>query len=152
MRLNKNFGARYEKALSLKPLNCSVVAAVLITATSLVEAEPTFQRDKNQFINIGAAFRASYSSIKDAAPNGQDRSNDFEVEEARLYTNGKVHENVSFELNFARNNSDNRVDILDAHVGLEFNKFVNVWMGVFCRLQAVRLRRRLLTLPPSTFL
>lgn len=118
-------------ALSAVPLKCSVVTAVLLTATGLVGAEPTFQRGENQFINIGAAFRSSFSSIKDGAPNGRDRSKDFEVEEARLYTNGKVHENVSFELNFARNGSDNGVEILDAHVGLEFNNFLNIWMGRF---------------------
>lgn len=120
-----------KKTLSLQRWNYVVVASALFTITSVAQAAPTFQRDENQFINIGTAFRASYSSIKDAAPSGKDRSNDFEVEEARLYTNGKVHENVGFELNLARNNADNKVEILDAHVGLELNNYFNVWIGRF---------------------
>jgi len=103
----------------------------LIGSSVTANAAATFQRDENQFINVGTAFRASYSSIKDAAPNGKDRSNDFTVEEARLYTNGKVHENVGFELNLARNSADNKVEILDAHVGLELNNYFNVWIGRF---------------------
>lgn len=107
------------------------VSAVLLGSSAAALAAPTFQRDEDQFINIGVAYRGSYSSIKDAAPNGKDRSNDFETEEARLYTNGKVHENVSFEFNFARNAADNQIEILDAHVGLELNKYFNVWVGRF---------------------
>lgn len=59
----------------------------LITSLALLSsqafAEATLQRNENQFINIGIASRVSFSSIKDAAPNGKDRSNDFEFEEAR---------------------------------------------------------------------
>jgi len=107
----------------------------LLTSLALLSsqafAEATIQRNDNQFINIGIASRVSFSSIKDAAPNGKDRSNDFEVEEARLYTNGKLHENVSFEFNFARNTADDKVELLDGHLGLEFNNYANVWIGRF---------------------
>lgn len=89
----------------------------------------TFATDEDNFINIGNAFRISYSSIEDAAPNGKDRSNDFTVEEARLYTYGKIDKNVSFELNLARNSVDNKFEVLDAHVGLELNNYFNVWVG-----------------------
>jgi hypothetical protein len=104
--------------------------SALITS-SLAANAATFQKDEDQFINIGVASRISYSSISDAAPNGKDRSNDFTVEEARIYTNGKVHKNVGFEFNLARNSSDNQVEILDAHLGLELNNYFNVWIGRF---------------------
>lgn len=107
----------------------------LLTSLALLSsqafAEATIQHNENQFLNIGVASRISFSSIKDAAPNGKDRSNDFEVEEARLYTNGKVHENVSFEFNFARNTADNKIELLDGHLGLEFNHYANIWIGRF---------------------
>lgn len=113
---------------ALRPL--SVLIGVLLTS-SYAQAEATIQRNENQFINIGVASRISYSSIKDAAPNGKDRSSDFEVEEARLYTNGKLHENVSFEFNFARNTADDKIQLLDGHLGLEFNHYANIWVGRF---------------------
>jgi hypothetical protein len=107
------------------------ILAGLTGASLNANAEATFQRSENQYINIGIASRISYSSIEDGAPNGKDRSNDFTVEEARLYTNGKVHENIGFEFNFARNQSDNKIDLLDGHLGLEFNNYVNIWLGRF---------------------
>lgn len=107
------------------------VLAGLIGTSLNANADATFQRNENQFINIGVASRISYSSIEDAAPSGKDRSNDFTVEEARLYINGKVHENVGFEFNFARNQADNKVELLDGHLGLELNNYFNVWIGRF---------------------
>ncbi len=108
------------------------IAAVMgVLGASTAAQAATYQKDENQFINIGVASRISYSSIKDAAPNGTDRSSDFSVEEARIYTNGKVHENVGFEFNLARNSADNNVEILDAHLGLELNNYFNVWVGRF---------------------
>ena len=91
----------------------------------------TFAKDDDQFINVGTAFRTSFTSVEDGAPDGTSRSKDFALEEARLYLNGKVHKNVSFELNLARNGADNKVEVLDAHVGLELNDQVNVWIGRF---------------------
>ncbi|OQW69846.1 MAG: porin [Proteobacteria bacterium ST_bin12] len=107
------------------------ILAALTSVSLNANADATFQRNEDQFVNIGIASRLSFSSIEDAAPNGKDRSNDFEVEEARLYTNGKIHKNVSYEFNFARNASDNKVEILDARLGLEFNNYLNVYVGRF---------------------
>jgi hypothetical protein len=112
----------------LRQISLSIGLALL---SNQVFAEATLQRNENQFINIGIASRVSFSSIKDAAPNGKDRSNDFEVEEARLYTNGKVHENVTFEFNFARNSADDKIELLDGHLGLEFNNYTHFWVGRF---------------------
>ncbi|AKR44349.1 porin [Methylophilus sp. TWE2] len=121
--------------MNIETINPRLRQISLYTSLALLStqafAEATLQRNENQFINIGIASRISFSSIKDAAPNGKNRSNDFEVEEARLYTNGKVHENVSFEFNFARNSADNRVELLDGHLGLEFNNYAHVWVGRF---------------------
>jgi len=108
----------------------AAITAALLGGSHIVDAA-TFQRSDDEFINVGIAYRGSYSSIEDAAPSGKDRSNDFNTEEARLYTNGKVHKYVSFELNLARNATDNQNEILDAHVGIELNNYFNVWFGRF---------------------
>ncbi|HEY0906934.1 MAG TPA: porin, partial [Methylophilus sp.] len=107
-----------------------LLAGLLFTSLG-ASAGPTLQQDENLFINIGVASRISYSAISDAAPNGKDRSSDFEVEEARLYTNGKLHQNVTFEFNFARNTADDKIELLDGHLGLELNHYANIWVGRF---------------------
>ncbi|MCB5184308.1 OprO/OprP family phosphate-selective porin [Methylobacillus gramineus] len=106
------------------------VLVSLALAALPASADPTFSRNDDQFINIGVAARASYKSVKDAAPNGSDRSNDFDLESARLYTNGKLHKYVSFELNTEKD-ADDRIGILDARLGLEFNEYFNIFIGRF---------------------
>jgi len=106
-----------------------VLFSALITNSLVANAVATFQTHKDQFINIGVASRISYSSISNTVPNENNRADDFTVEEARLYTNGKIHENVSFELNFARNDADDRIEVLDARLGLEFNHYFNLYVG-----------------------
>ena len=108
----------------------AAASCVGLFAAGATEAA-TFARDDDQFINVGTAFRTSFTSVEDGAPDGTSRSKDFALEEARLYLNGKVHKNVSFELNLARDAADNKVEVLDAHVGLELNDQVNVWVGRF---------------------
>jgi hypothetical protein len=110
-----------------KPL--AVLTGLIISQQAFAEA--TIQRDENLFLNIGIASRVSFSSVSDAAPNGSSRSKDFEVEEARLYTNGKLHKNVTYEFNFARNTADDKIELLDGHLGLEVNNYVNIWAGRF---------------------
>ncbi len=110
------------------------VAGLLFVSPHIVTAA-TIEKNEDLFINIGGAFRTSFSSVEDAAPNGDDRSSDITVEEARLYTNGKVHKNVTFELNIARNrfnNADydsNDVEILDASLGIQLSENVNILAG-----------------------
>src|SRR5450830_165953 len=118
----KNAGFRYRWGQA-------IILGSLMSAGMNAYAAPTFAIDDDHYINIGTAFRASYSSISNAAPNGTDRSNDFNLEEARLYTNGKVNQYVSFELNLARNDSDDKIQLLDGHVGLELNNYFNLWIG-----------------------
>ncbi|MFP5392552.1 MAG: porin [Gammaproteobacteria bacterium] len=113
------------------PTRRVLLASAIASLLSASAGATTFQKSEDQFLNVGTAFRASFTSLKNGAPNGEDRSSDFELEEARLYLNGKVHKNVSFELNVARNSGDNKVELLDGHVGLELNNYVNVWVGRF---------------------
>lgn len=101
----------------------------LIANSLVANAAPTFQTDTDQFINIGVASRISYSSLSNTAFIGNDRSDGFTVEEARLYTNGKIHKNVSFEFNFARNAAEDQIEVLDARLGLEFNHYFNLYVG-----------------------
>jgi hypothetical protein len=109
-----------------------LVALVCASLLSVGAAHAaTFGKDKDQFVNVGTAFRVSFTSLGGGAPNGSSRSSDFALEEARLYLNGKVHENVSFELNVARNGGDNKAELLDGRIGLEFSNYLNVWVGRF---------------------
>ena len=90
-------------------------------------------------ISIGAGIRTSFSAVEEGAPGtdavpsvpSTDWSNDFAVDNARIYLNGQVHENIKFEFNTESitNNTGSDFFVLDAIAKFEFNDMVNIWVG-----------------------
>lgn len=89
--------------------------------------------DGTKWLSIGVGVRSSYASIEDAAPSGNSRSNDFNLDSARIYLNGQIHKNVKFELNtecvFCGNNTLEKYAVLDAIAKFEFTPSFNIWAG-----------------------
>jgi hypothetical protein len=89
--------------------------------------------DDTKWISIGAGARASFTTIEDAAPNGNDWSSDFNLDNARLYFNGQIHEMIKFELNtecvFCGNSALEEFVLLDAIAKFEFSPALNIWAG-----------------------
>lgn len=113
-------------------------AAVLIAGGAVAAASPAYAGgkiaiDDTKWISIGAGARASFSSVEDAAPNGDDRSEDFDLDNARIYINGQIHKYIKFEFNteclFCNNDDLRDFDVLDAIAKFEFNQYFNVWAG-----------------------
>jgi len=107
-------------------LSVSMVAAGL--APMAAHAGGTIKIDDTKWINVGAGLRTSFETREDAAPNGNDRSNEFELESIRLYISGQIHEYIKFTFNTERN-GNGEIRVLDGIAQFEFNDFVNVWMG-----------------------
>ena len=76
-----------------------------------------------------AAYQLS-TRVENAAPSGNDRSNDFDLDSIRLYINGQIHENIKFTFNTERDSDDN-IELLDGIAQFEFSDLFNVWMGRF---------------------
>ncbi|HIO11965.1 MAG TPA: hypothetical protein EYN13_00210, partial [Methylococcales bacterium] len=95
------------------------------------QAGATFKIDDTKWISIGAGIRSSFSAVEDKAPAGDDWSNDFALDNARIYLNGQLHENIKFEFNTESimSNSANDFFVLDAIAKFEFNDLVNIWVG-----------------------
>jgi len=74
-----------------------LLAIVLIAPQ--VYAGAKIEIDDTKWISIGAGLRTSYSSVEDAAPSGSDSSNDFSLNNIRLYMNGQIHKYINFEFN-----------------------------------------------------
>jgi len=82
-------------------------------------------------LSVGAGVRTSYNT---GDPIGS--SNDFNIDNARLYVNSTGHDILGLELNFDINNAQNaglpgpdEFRILDAILKIEFGDLVNIWMG-----------------------
>lgn len=112
------------------------VAAITLAATSLISTQSIagakIEVDETKWISIGIGARGSFSSTEDSAPGG-DRSSDFNLDNARIYLNGQIHEYVKFEFNtecvFCTSSTLRDYDVLDAIAKFEFSPQVNIWAG-----------------------
>ena len=116
--------------------------------SSQVYAGAKIEVGEYQWVSIGAGMRAAFTAAEDAAPNGDDYSNAFNIQSVRLYLAGQVHENVKMTFNsfcescvFGVDAFDSAAtgdgepdsagdwEILDAIAQFEFNDYVNIWAG-----------------------
>ena len=112
----------------------SIIGAILlITGISNVTAGGKIEIDDTKWISIGAAARTSFSTIENAAPSNSDWSSDFNLDSARLYFNGQIHEFIKFELNtecvFCGNSALEEFVVLDAIAKFEISPALNIWAG-----------------------
>ncbi|MCF7987723.1 MAG: hypothetical protein K9L60_09165 [Methylovulum sp.] len=115
-----------------KPLWSSLALAALTTvASSSVFAGATFKIDDTKWVSVGAGLRSSFTANENAAPNGTDYSNDFNLDNIRLYLNGQIHKYIKVEFNTDCQTCGNggEVRVLDAIGKFEFNPYVNLWVG-----------------------
>jgi len=115
-----------------RPFAALCTATVMLAAAS-AQAGGKIAIDDTKWISIGAGARASFSAIEEAAPNADDWSSDFNADNARIYVNGQIHENVKFELNtecvFCGNSALEEFVLLDAIAKFEFTPEFNIWAG-----------------------
>ena len=123
----------------------ALVAGMATTLPSAV-AGGKITIDDTKWISIGMGIRGGFTSAQNASADGNDYSNGFGINNARIYINGQIHKNVKFTFNtecfacsktydggggeglsgFGNNSS---VGILDIIAKFEFNKYVNIWAG-----------------------
>lgn len=118
-KLNKNWILSLAVATSLSPVLANAGATI------------TFGEDKS--ISVGFGFISSYSSVEDAAANGNDRSNDFSLNSARLYLSGSFNKYIKGMLNTERSGGGDQgnVEVIDANVQFQLTPEVAIWAGRF---------------------
>ncbi|WP_027160073.1 porin family protein [Methylobacter luteus] len=100
--------------------------------TSTAQAGATFKIDDTKWVSIGAGLRTSFQSVEGASgANGNKWSNDFNLDNIRLYINGQIHEYLKVEFNTDCQTCSNggEVRVLDAIGKFEYNPYVNLWVG-----------------------
>lgn len=79
-------------------------------------------------ITVGAGLRTSFV---DTDPSSGPTTNQFELNDIRLYVNGPVYDNFKFMFNTDYNGATNSVQILDAVARYEPSAEFNIWFGRF---------------------
>jgi hypothetical protein len=89
----------------------------------------TFGEDKS--VSIGFGMRSSFSSVENGAPNGTSRSNDFNLDSARIYLSGSLSKNIKGMLNTEKDIAGEGFQAIDANVQLEISPEFAIWAGRF---------------------
>lgn len=114
---------RHKRSLRHALLLSSAIASI----TAPVYAGGKINIDEHRWISLGAGLRTSYASVSDAAPDGSSRSNNFNLENARLYIAGQASEDFKFY--FGTDKMWGEYGVLDAIIQYEPNEKFNLWAG-----------------------
>ena len=98
----------------------ALVAGMVATVPNAY-AGGTIKADDDKWISIGMGMRNSFSMREDGSASGAQWSNDFAVDNARIYINGKIHKYVGFEFNtecFSCNVNNGQAFGSNSNVGL----------------------------------
>ncbi|ASK32897.1 hypothetical protein [Alloalcanivorax mobilis] len=85
----------------------------------------------NDKLSVGAGLRTSFTSVENGAPDGDSRSNDFNLDSIRLYINGQITDQIGVTFNTDYDDVDEKVKVLDAIARFEYSDTVNFWAGRF---------------------
>jgi hypothetical protein len=110
------------------------LVASLSTHAPTVEAGATFKIDDTKWVSIGAGIRSSFTAQEDAAGGrGATWSNNFALDNARIYVNGQIHKYVKLELNTecfpCTGGQGGNMLLMDAIGKFELHPMFNVWAG-----------------------
>ena len=116
----------------------ALVAGMVSTVPSAF-AGGTIKVDDDKYISVGMGTRMSFNAVEDGSASGGQYSNEFSINNARIYINGGIHKYVKFAFNtecfgcavgpstgFASNSN---IGLLDAIGQFEFTETVNFWVG-----------------------
>ena len=117
--------------LKTSVLVSAVMATMSVFATKS-EAAGTITFGEDKYVSVGFGFITSYSSIEDAAANGNDRSNDFSLNSARLYLSGSFNKYIKGMLNTERSGGgEGNIEVIDANVQFQLTPEIAIWAGRF---------------------
>ncbi len=112
----------------LKAFSAAALSTVIAGYSPLSTAGATFKIDDTKWLSIGAGFRTSFTAMESGAPNGDDWSNSFALNNMRLYLNAQLHEYIKLTFNTEISNND-EIRVLDAIGQFEIMPEFNVWVG-----------------------
>lgn len=79
-------------------------------------------------VTIGAGLRTDFTASE---PDKGSNTDQFSLDDIRLYVNGSVTDNIKFMFNTDYSSSTNTMQILDAVGEFSFGPHINIWAGRF---------------------
>jgi hypothetical protein len=111
---------------------CLLPALLALAGMPDAHAGATFKIDDTKWLSIGAGLRSSFFAQEKGAANGSGWSNNFYLDNMRLYVNAQVHKYIKMEFNTevkAGTDTGDSIRVLDAVGKFEFEPWLNIWGG-----------------------
>lgn len=102
--------------------------ALLLLLGFLVLPPPSRAQTNLGPVTVGAGLRTSFFHTE---PDKGSSTDQFSLDDIRLYVNGPVTNKIKFMFNTDYSSSTNKVDILDAVARIELAPKFNIWAGRF---------------------
>lgn len=146
MKVDQTRGWNVEKFFLAVLATVVLVAGMASMLPSAYAAGKISSDDETKWVSIGMGVRAEFVAQENASANKGSYSNNFGINDARIYINGQIHKYLKFEFNtecFNCNSTFNggrggdpgafggnsTIGLLDAIGKFEFNQYVNLWVG-----------------------
>lgn len=103
---------------------------VLAAAVAAVCAAPMSHAqagDADKSVSVGFGIRSSFSSVEDGASDGTSRSNDFNLDSARLFLGASLNKHIKGMLNTEWDGE--QIRIMDAAGQFAISPELNIWAG-----------------------
>lgn len=110
-------------------IGIAVTSALLLPALN-ANAGATISFGEDKSVSVGFGMIGSYSSVEDAAANGDDRSNDFSLNSARIYLSGSLNKYIKGMLNTEKSDGQSW-EVIDANVQFQLTPEIAIWAGRF---------------------
>jgi hypothetical protein len=145
MKVDQKRGWNVKKMFLVAGAIMALVAGTASTLPSAYAAGKIASDDGTKWVSLGMGVRTEFVAQEHASANGGSYSNQFGVNNARIYVNGQIHQYLKFEFNTECFNCQNSINglgggstsfggnstigLLDAIGKFEFNQYVNLWVG-----------------------
>ncbi len=122
-----------------------LVAGMASTLPSAYAGGKISSDDESKWVSIGMGVRTEFAAQQHGSANGGSYSNNFGINNARIYINGQIHKYLKFEFNTECFNCQSSINgvggasgffggnstigLIDAIGKFEFNQYVNLWAG-----------------------
>jgi hypothetical protein len=101
---------------------------LLLLVEFLVVGSPSRAQITLGPVTVGAGLRTSYAHVN---PTGATAVDQFHVDDARIYINGNVTENIKFMFNTDYDSVSNKLEVLDAVAQISIAPQFHIWAGRF---------------------
>ncbi len=112
------------------------VAVLVVVATLSLSALPahaggTITIGEDKSVSVGFGMRSSFSTVENGAPNLTSNSQNFSLENARIYLSGSLNKNIKGMFNTEKDIAGEGFQVIDSNVQIAITPDLTIWAGRF---------------------